>query len=343
MDVDRHASGGSVTTKPQNICDWQNQANLVGQSQSFVDALFLIGRVAQCDAPVLLSGETGTGKELAARAVHYLGRRRNGPFVPVNCAAIPDTLIESELFGHAKGAFSGATCARRGLARQASGGTLFLDEVEALSPRAQGVLLRFLQDGSFRPVGDDHASSVDVRIVAASNVDMQRKVDAGEMRQDLMYRLMVLTVDLPPLRERQSDIKLLTDHFLKKVALMLCGTQRRLTPQAVGLLTRYRWPGNVRELEHLILRAHLTSDEDELTVDHLLRCAPMLASAKEDRREKTSLLEAKRLAVARVERDFVMEALQQARGNISEVARTHKLDRAFVSRLVRKHLAAHRG
>jgi len=329
-----------MITREHDAGEWQQQASMVGRSQAFVDALFLIGRVAQCNAPVLLSGETGTGKELAARAIHYLSPRRDGPFVPVNCAAIPDTLIESELFGHSKGAYSGATNARRGLARQAAGGTLFLDEVEALTPRAQGVLLRFLQDGSFRPVGDDHTSSVDVRIVSAANVDLQSRVAAGELRQDLLYRLTVLTVELPPLRDRASDIAMLAEHFLRKAALTLETVPRRLNAQAINLLTRYHWPGNVRELEHLMLRVHLTSDDGELTAEHLIRCAPALAPTREAQREHSSLVEAKRRAVAEVEREFVVEALRKAGGNISEAARIHKLDRAFVSRLARKHRAS---
>jgi DNA-binding NtrC family response regulator len=332
-----------MTTGSYERHEWQQHANLIGRSQAFVDALFMIGRVSQCDAPVLLSGETGTGKELAARAIHYLGRRRHGPFVPVNCAAIPDTLIESELFGHAKGAYSGATSSRRGLARQASSGTLFLDEVEALSPRAQGALLRFLQDGSFRPVGEDQTASVDVRIVSAANVDLQRKAATGEMRQDLLYRLMVLSVELPPLRDRVSDVELLANHFLTKAAKVLGIATRRLHPEALDLLKRYRWPGNVRELEHLMLRVQLTTDDDELTPGHLVACAPVLAAARDIKREEKSLLEAKRRAVAEVERSFIVDALRQAGGNISEAARMNKLDRAFVSRLARKHRASPTG
>lgn len=329
-----------MKTTAQDQNEWQRCTNLIGRSSAFVDALSLIGRVARCNAPVMLSGETGTGKELAARAIHYLSERRGSPFVAVNCAAIPDTLIESELFGHARGAFSGATNARRGLARQAAGGTLFLDEVEALSPRAQGVLLRFLQDGSFRPVGDDQAAMADVRVISAANVDLQRSATAGEFRLDLLYRLMVLSITLPPLRERRSDIALLAPHFLHKAAGTLGIAARRLSPAALELLAAHDWPGNVRELEHLMLRAQLTSDADELTPEHLIACAPALATARAPARAASSLLQAKRRAVAQVEREFVTEALREAGGNISEAARRHKLDRAFVSRLASRHRAA---
>ena len=320
--------------------DWELNANLIGRAPSFVDAVFLIGRVAACDAPVLVSGETGTGKELAARAIHYLSARRDGPFVAVNCAAIPDTLIESELFGHARGAFSGASAARRGLARLASGGTLFLDEVEALTCRAQGVLLRFLQDGSFRPVGDDNSMRADVRIVSASNVDLCSLASRGEFRQDLLFRLMVLEVSLPPLRERREDIPLLTEHFLSKTAESLQRPRKHMDAAAMELLCSYPWPGNVRELEHVVLRLQIYSSASSLSSKDLIACVPALAALTVRKRDTKSLVEAKRCAVEQVERDFVRKALLDAGGNISAAARMHKLDRAFVSRLAKKHRSA---
>src|SRR6266849_9855039 len=193
--------------------------NMLGDAPVFKEALRIISRVATVDATVLIQGETGTGKELAARALHYLSHRRDFPFIPVNCGALPDNLLESELFGHERGAFTDAKRATRGLVAQAEGGTLFLDEVEAMTPRAQVVLLRFLQDHEYRPVGGRLVSNGDLRIVASSNVDLEELVRRSQFRRDLLFRFSIMSVTMPPLRERGRDVVLLAEHFLRGFAI----------------------------------------------------------------------------------------------------------------------------
>ncbi|WP_431257249.1 sigma-54 interaction domain-containing protein [Roseateles chitinivorans] len=318
-------------------------AMLVGRSAGLRKALDLVARYADCAAPVLVVGETGTGKELVARAIHYLGPRRDGAFIPVNCGALPDTLIESELFGHARGAFTDAARTRRGLVREAEGGTLFLDEIEALSPRGQVVLLRFLQDASFRAVGDDQTHQADVRVVAACNVDLFSLSQQGGFRSDLFFRLDVLRVDLPPLRERPEDLDLLVPHLLRGMAQATTGPPKAISDEALALLRSLSWPGNVRELEHTLVRASLSTTEGCIDVDTLLTSSPGLREAAQRSGERghdrgcASLREAKRAAVVNVERQFVMEAMAVGNGNISEAARLCNMQRATLSKLVKKH------
>lgn len=318
-------------------------SRLVGSSPGFREAINLAARYAECVAPVLVVGETGTGKDLVARAIHYMGPRRDGAFIPVNCGALPDSLVESELFGHARGAFTDAGRTRRGLVREAQGGTLFLDEVEALSLHGQVALLRFLQDATFRSVGEDHSQRADVRIVAACNVDLSRLSQDGGFRPDLFFRLDVLRVTLPPLRERPEDMDLLVPHLLRSAALATTGAPKDISNEALSLLRSFSWPGNVRELEHTLVRAHLISTTDCIDVETLLASSPALGhvSARAvGARRSESLREAKRAAVADVERQFVTEALSMANGNISEAARICKMQRATLSKLVKKHGAA---
>jgi two-component system response regulator HydG len=237
-------------------------ADMLGRSQPMHALFALLERVAQVASPALLLGETGTGKELVARALHHTGPRAAGPFVAVNCAALPETLLESELFGHTRGAFTGATQVRRGLFVDADGGTLLLDEIGELSPALQARLLRVLESGEIRPLGSDAVRKVDVRIVAATHRPLSDLVHQGQFREDLYFRLKVLPIAIPPLRERGDDIRLLAEHFLAKA--------RERVPQAVAqvfssdsmaVLLEHRWPGNVRELEHLIERLVVTSDK----------------------------------------------------------------------------------
>jgi two-component system response regulator GlrR len=191
--------------------------NLIGRSRAFLVAVALIERIAACDHPVLIEGETGTGKEIAARAIHYLGARRRFPFIPVNCGAIPDSLVESALFGHVRGAFTDARESQPGIIAQARGGTLFLDEIEAMSMRAQVALLRFLQDKQYAPIGGATMIASDVRVVAATNADLSQMARAGSFRSDLLFRLNVLKLHLPPLRERSGDVLLLAEHFMQRL------------------------------------------------------------------------------------------------------------------------------
>ncbi|RST50118.1 sigma 54-interacting transcriptional regulator [Variovorax sp. MHTC-1] len=316
--------------------------NLVGHSAPFCEAMELVKLYAAWSAPLLIAGETGTGKELVARAVHYQSQRRHCPFIPVNCATLPDTLVESELFGHTRGAFTDASQARQGLVRLAEGGTLFLDEVEALSPRGQGVLLRFLQDSSYRALGGNQLHHADVRIVAASNVDLHEKAAARMFRDDLLYRLDAFRVSLPPLRERLDDLTLLVPHLLAKAARQTDGLARRIGGPALALLHAYDWPGNVRQLEHVLLKAHVVCQGSEVGVEDLRRCAPELARIGVAAMPATaapadSLRAAKRAAADQAERRFIEDWLSRTAGNISEAARLTGIERASLSRLVKKY------
>ncbi|HJY76703.1 MAG TPA: sigma-54 dependent transcriptional regulator [Burkholderiales bacterium] len=316
------------------------ELNLVGSSAAFLDALELIRKSSACDATVLLQGETGTGKELAARAIHYLGARRKFPFVPVNCGALPDTLVENELFGHARGAFTDARDARQGVIAQAQGGTLFLDEVEALSHKAQVALLRFLEDFEYRPLGGGEVRTADVRIIAAGNADLGAAAKAGEFRQDLLFRLNVLPVDLPPLRARGRDIVCLAEMFLQRFADQYARAPKRLHPEAVKRLLQYAWPGNVRELENLIHREFLMSDGSEIHVRCLTPCAGETAKTAEPPAgtlTRASFQDAKARAIASFERAYIKELLERTGGNISQAARISGKERSRLGKMVKKY------
>lgn len=234
--------------------------NLIGKSEVFLRSLRLIERFSTCDVTVLILGETGTGKELAARAIHYLSSRRDGPFVPVNCAALPDNLVESEIFGHVKGAFTDARETRSGLVTQANGGTLFLDEIEAMSLRAQGVLLRFLQDKEYRAVGGGNIKTANVRVIGACNANLSEMVRQGQFRADLLFRLNSLSLELPPLRSRAGDIMLLTEEFLTRLNHQSSLPHKNLHPDSKAILETHDWPGNVRELENLLRREYILEE-----------------------------------------------------------------------------------
>lgn len=311
----------------------------VGTSPALTNALALIRCFAASRAPLLLVGETGTGKEIAAHAAHHLSRRCDGPFIPINCGALPDTLIESEIFGHAKGAFTDASRNRAGLVREAEGGTLFLDEIETLSPRGQVILLRFLQDSSFRAIGDEQRRFADVRVISATNVDLHWLTEKGEFRVDLLFRLNVLQVELPPLRARVDDIALLVPHLLAKAARLEGGAQKTVSSTAMQLLSSYSWPGNVRELEHAMLRAHLLSPGLIIDTEDILRCSAAGADAQAGRPriDGNHLRAEKARAVHEVERHFVEQALARTNGNISEAARMCNMQRAALSKLAKKY------
>ena len=230
-------------------------AQIEGKSQRMLDVYKLVARVAPSTATVLVVGESGTGKELAARAIHTRSPRANKPFVPVNCTALSESLLESELFGHARGAFTGAVAAKRGLFETANGGTLFLDEIGDMGPKMQAQILRVLQDGEMRPVGGTEAIRVDVRLVCATNRDLEAEVKSGRFREDLYFRINVVTVRMPPLRDRAGDIPILVRHFIAKIARRETRAEASVSPEALEILCRYAWPGNVRELENAIERA----------------------------------------------------------------------------------------
>ena len=241
---------------------------LLGRTPAMTGVYKQIAHAASADAPVLIIGESGTGKELVARAIHQHGNRSDRPFVPINCGALTETLLESELFGHVKGSFTGAVADNKGVFQTAHTGTVFLDEVGEMSPALQVKLLRVLQEGEVRPVGASRAVTVDVRIVGATNVDVERWVAEGKFRQDLFYRLGVVIIKLPPLRERHEDIPLLVERFLQ-AARSKSGKQVDFTPQAVEALAAYHWPGNVRELENLVERLVVFSRGSRIDVSDL--------------------------------------------------------------------------
>ena len=242
---------------------------LIGESEAFRAVVKKIPRIACCDASVMISGETGTGKELCARAIHYLSPRARQAFIPVNCGAIPTELVENELFGHERGAFTTAVSTQPGLIAEADGGTLFLDEIDCLTLLAQIKLLRFLQEKEYRPLGSAKTQRADARVIAAANVDFDEAVRAGKLRQDLYYRLNVIPLRLPPLRERREDIPLLARHFLARYAAEFNQPALSLSVDAMELLLCYEWPGNVRELEHLVARAVALAEREVIEGDDL--------------------------------------------------------------------------
>jgi DNA-binding NtrC family response regulator len=327
--------------------------NLLGESPAFRRLLEQVERFARCNATVLIEGETGTGKELTARAIHYCSARRDGPFIPINCGSLPDSLVGSELFGHTRGAFTDAHETRQGLIAQAEGGTLFLDELEALSLRAQVALLRFLQDHEYRPLGAARARTADVRVIGATNADLGELARQGKFREDLLYRLNVLTLSVPPLRERGDDAVVLAQAFLRQLAARYARPGCTLHPEALGALRGYDWPGNIRQLENLMHREFLLADGTELTLPDLprdsregaleRRVSPRRRSdevAIEPRREAADCLafrEAKARVIADFEREYLRDLLRRSRGNVSLAARWAGKERSRFNRLIRKY------
>jgi len=261
---------------------------IIGESHSLQELKKLITRVGPSDATVLIQGESGTGKELVALGIHKESPRRDGRFVPVNCGAIPMELMESEFFGHVKGAFTGAITSKVGLIQEAHGGTLFLDEISDLAPMLQVKLLRFIQDKIVKPVGDSKSHEVDVRIIAACNRDLQNEVNEGRMREDLFYRLNVIQISVPPLRQRLGDIELLVQYFINHYNIKLGRKINRVRDEALELLKAYQWPGNIRELENSIERAIILAKDDELTADDFKHIKNNGAHKKPIKKEATS-------------------------------------------------------
>jgi transcriptional regulator with GAF, ATPase, and Fis domain len=309
-----------------------NYDNLVGKTPRMLEMFRLLDRVTETALPVVIYGESGTGKELVARAIHHNGPRRGRPFVSESCAAIPETLLEAALFGHVRGAFTGADAERRGLFEVAHGGTLFLDEVGEMSPGMQAKLLRVLQSGELRRLGGERTIKVDVRLVCASNRDLARLVEDGRFREDLFYRLNVVRVGLPPLRERRDDIPLLIEHFLSKHAKTVNKQPPKLQRAALQKLVGYRWPGNVRELENEILRAAALSGE-VITVPDL---SPQVAAGDPEAAWDSDDFGMKK-RVERLERTLLREALARAEGNQTHAAKLLGLSRFGLQKKLRRY------
>jgi len=313
--------------------------NLVGESSAFLRCVELIRRYAACDATVLIQGETGTGKELAARGIHYLGARRAFPFIPVNCGAIPDNLIENELFGHSKGAYTDARESRAGVIADAEGGTLFLDEVETLTPRAQVALLRFLQDQHYRPLGGKHVMVADLRVIAASNENLAVRARRGLFRQDLLFRLNIMGLEMPALRSRRADVPKLATHFVHRFARQYGRPVRPLSRASLVLLDRYEWPGNVRELENLVHREFLLCQGGEIEIDPAAldpnRFGP--GAAAFTLKGADCFQAAKARAIADFERSYLAQLLTETHGNVSLAARLAGKERHTLRRLLQKY------
>jgi len=304
--------------------------NVVGASGPMLEIFKTVARVAPTRSLVLLEGESGTGKELIARTIHYNSDRAHGAFVTVDCGALPETLLESELFGHERGAFTGATGLKRGLFEVARGGTCFLDEIGDISPAVQSRLLRVLQEQEIKRVGGTEPIKVDVRVIAATNKALEALVKAHSFREDLFYRLSVVTITLPPLRERRDDIPLLAEHFLRKFTQDAGKRVERIAPEALALLTAYGWPGNVRELEHAIERAVILTQNPTLLPQDL---PPDLQATPEGR----PLGGAEVLPLREVERRHLLFALKRAKGNRKRAAEWLGVTRRTLYRMAARH------
>ncbi|HYG48328.1 MAG TPA: sigma-54 dependent transcriptional regulator [Allosphingosinicella sp.] len=326
--MDRYCRGaetGPRAGEGAHVPEW-----IVGRSPSFLDTLARVARLASHDVPVLIEGETGAGKEVVVRLLHYLSRRAGRPFVPVNAGAIADGLFENELFGHAAGAYTDAKARVKGLVEIAEGGTLFLDEIDALSGHGQVALLRFLQDGSYRPVGTGRDLTADVRVVAATNADLDSLLRAGSFRRDLYYRLSGVTVRIPPLRERAADVLPLAEHFLAECNARPGATVRTIGPELAGWLLAQSWPGNVRELRSVIENRFIMCDHEVLTPPGR---PPTDAAAT----SPAGLSDAKARLISAFERHYLDRLMSRCEGNVSRAAASAGKERKTFSRLLRKY------
>ena len=320
----------------RELAERSRYGQIIGKSAPMRELYRLLDKVSGTDATVMISGENGTGKELVARAIHFQSARHNKPFVVQNCSAFNDNLLDSELFGHARGAFTGAVGTKKGLFEVADGGSFFLDEIGDMSPSLQVKLLRILQEGTFIPVGSTQEHAVDVRIIAATNRDLKGLVDQGQFREDLYYRVNVITIPLPPLRERRDDVPTLVEHFLLKHGGD--GKPQRLSPACMQRLMDYHWPGNVRELENEIERLLVLRGEDETIGEEFL--SPRIRyeiypSGAAEQKERAPTLPA---AVERLERTMILDHLKRARWNKTQAAKSLGISRR---NLIRKVQAYH--
>ena len=311
------------------VKDESKPGELIGMSAPMREVLDMIRLVADSSATVLIQGESGTGKELVAKTIHRTSYRREKPFVVVDCGSLPETLLESELFGHVKGAFTGAHASKRGLFEEADGGTIFLDEIADTTPVFQSKLLRVLQEGEIRPVGGTQRIKIDARVISATNKDLAELVKAQTFRQDLYYRLAVLPLSLPPIRERREDIPLLVEHFVARSCKRHRQPIRHVSEEAMQALSEAPWPGNVRELQHYIERTVVTTSGPTLACNDLVSSG----SATEDK----DLRSATRGAVTQAERALIADALKKTGGNRSKAAKLLKISRASLYNKLRRY------
>lgn len=310
--------------------------NIIGQSDGITRVLEMIERVADSDSTVLVMGESGTGKELVAKAVHYNSPRANKPFIPINCGAIPADLLESELFGHVKGAFTGAIANRVGRFEMAEGGTLFLDEIGDMSPALQVKLLRVLQERRFEPVGSGKTMNVNVRVIAATNVDLERAVEQGRFREDLYYRLNVIPLRIPPLRERKTDIPLLLHYFIESFNRLRGRQLTGVTPEAMGMLSGYSWPGNIRELENLVERIAILKGQGLIDVLDLPERYTRSTASESGSLEIPESGMDFNSAVDAYENALIMRALEKTGWNRNQAALLLKLNRTTLVEKIKK-------
>ncbi|MCD6532411.1 sigma-54-dependent Fis family transcriptional regulator [bacterium] len=313
-------------------------SKFIGVSDAVREIKQLVRKIALTDSTVLITGESGTGKELIARAIHQLSPRADGPFITINCAAIPETLLESELFGYVKGAFTGATTNKEGLFRAAHGGTFFLDEVGEISPDIQAKLLRMLETHQIIPLGATKPVEVDVRLIAATNKDLARMVDEGKFRRDLFYRLNVIHIHIPPLRERPEDIIPIAEHYVQVIANRMNCPAPKLSREAMQLLQGARWEGNVRELENVLERAMIMCDGDVILPEHLpdyIRNAPQTAAVPEKTAGEQVL--GRVLPLDEIEKAYILWAILQCGGNKSEAAKKLGIDLSTLYRKIERY------
>ena len=325
----RNSYEGEVS--PQPFPEMLGRQQLVGSAPAFLEAIRRIKLLAACDVGVLILGETGTGKELAARAIHYLSARAAGPFVPVNCGAIPLDLVENELFGHERGAFTGASGPKLGLIREADKGTIFLDEIDSLPLLAQVKLLRFLESKEYRVLGSPKSLTADVRIIAASNADLNEALRTGRLRQDLYHRLNIVPLELPPLRDRPGDVLLLAEHFLRKYSAEFNKQSMRFSPETMRDLCLHNWPGNIRELQHVVERAVVLCNERTIDSRHLLLGAAQKTAFH------GSFQDLKARVVSQFEQSYIQSLLSAHSGNVTRAARAAKKECRTFRALIRKH------
>ncbi|HEY7517951.1 MAG TPA: sigma-54 dependent transcriptional regulator [Methylomirabilota bacterium] len=329
--MERKFLRGEVSTLRARLGEELTVNELIGASAPMERVKEIIGKVAVTDSPVLIEGESGTGKELVAAAIHRLSSRAKRPFIPVNCSAIPQDLLESEFFGHVRGAFSGAVADALGLFRGADEGTIFLDEIAELSPALQVKLLRVLQEMQVRPVGSTKAHPVDVRVIAATNRDLERAMTEGSFRQDLFYRLNVVRIVLPPLRERRDDIQALVSHFLRRFNRRFHRDVRGIAPDALAALTAYTFPGNVRELENLIERAYAMGAREQIQLNDL----PTLSKASAAAPPVTSPDTVP--ALGDVERELILKALAVFKDDKEAAAKALGISRRTIYRRLKEY------